>query len=163
MDWWQTVSLMATLVLTGTAVATFGWRVLRRETDKLREENRHAHNRIGAEIGQVRGEMLQIRDDLRGEIGQFRDDLRGEMVQFRDDLRGEMVQMRDDLRGEIGQVRRDLYGEIVQLRNGQASLLEGQASLREGLGEVRGELRGLTQSMQTLQDDFRAHVMAGTD
>lgn len=112
MDWWQTVSLMGTLVLTGTAVATFGWRVLRKETDKLREESRQAHERIG-------GEIAQVRDDLRGEIAQVRD-------------------------------------EIVQLR-------EGQASLREGLGEVRGELRGLAHSMQTLREDFRAHVLAGPD
>ena len=49
MDWWQTAGLMGTLVLTGTAVATFGWRVLRRETDKLREESRHAHDRIGGD------------------------------------------------------------------------------------------------------------------
>ncbi len=145
MDWWQTIGLMATLVLTGTAVATFGWRVLRRETDKLRRESREAHERIG-------GTILQLRDDLRGEIGQVRDDLRGEIGQFR-----------DDLRGEIGQVRDDLCGEIVHLREGQASLREGQASLREGLGEVRGELRGLTQAMQTLREDFRAHVLAGAD
>lgn len=123
MDWLQTVSLMATLVLTGTAVARFGWRVLRRETDKLREESRQAHDRIGGEIAQVR-----------------------------DDLRGEIVQVRDDLRGEI-----------AQLRDGQTSLRDGQASLREGLGEVRGELRGLTHAMQTLREDFRAHVLARAD
>lgn len=68
MDWWQTAGLMGTLVLTGTAVATFGWRVLRQETDKLRretgslrEESRKAHDRIG-------GEITQLGSDLRGEI-----------------------------------------------------------------------------------------------
>ena len=145
MDWWQTVGLMATLVLTGTAVATFGWRVLRRETDKLREESKEAHERIG-------GELVRLHDGLRGEIGQVRGDLRGEIVQVRGDLRGEIVQFRDDLRGEIVQFR----DELIQLR-------EGQASLREGLGEVRGELRGLTHSMETLREDFRAHVLAGAD
>lgn len=141
MDWWQTIGLMATLVLTGTAVATFGWRVLRRETDKLRRESREAHERIS-------GALVQVRDDLRSEIGQ----VRGEIGQVRDDLRGEIGLFRDDLSGDIGQVR----DEIVHLR-------EGQASLREGLGEVRGELRGLTHSMQALREDFRAHVLAGAD
>ena len=102
MDWWQTIGLMATLVLTGTAVATFGWRVLRRETDKLRRESREAHERIG-------GALVQFRDDLRGEIGQVRDDLRGEIGQVRD----EIVHLREgqaSLREGLGEVRGELRG-----------------------------------------------------
>ncbi|MYA11101.1 MAG: hypothetical protein F4087_13065 [Gemmatimonadetes bacterium] len=141
MDWWQTAGLMATLVLTGTAVATFGWRVLRQETDKLRreteslrEESRRAHARIG-------GEITQLGSDLRGEISR----------------------LRKDQDAALGRVRDELRGEMAQLRDGQASLRDGQASLREGLGEVRGELRGLTHSMLALREDFRAHVLAGAD
>ncbi|MXX33634.1 MAG: hypothetical protein F4107_01365 [Gemmatimonadetes bacterium] len=141
MDWWQTAGLMATLVLTGTAVATFGWRVLRQETDKLRseteslrEESRNAHARIG-----------------------------GEIVQLGSDLRGEISRLREDQDAALGRVRDELRGEMAQLRDGQASLRDGQASLREGLGEVRGELRGLTHSMLALREDFRAHVLAGAD
>ncbi|MDE2655559.1 MAG: hypothetical protein OXI71_17315 [Gemmatimonadota bacterium] len=134
MDWWQTAGLMATLVLTGTAVATFGWRVLRQETDKLRseteslrEESRNAHARIG-----------------------------GEIVQLGSDLRGEISRLREDQDAALGRVRDELWGEMAQFR-------DGQASLREGLGEVRGELRGLTHSMLALREDFRAHVLAGAD
>ena len=61
MDWWQAGRVMGTVVLATTAVATFGWRVLREETDKLcqetgklrqgsdtlRQESREAHDKIG--------------------------------------------------------------------------------------------------------------------
>ena len=89
MDWWQTVSLMGTFVLASTAVATFGWRVLRKETDKLRERKpaRARQDRRGDRLGCVTtfgGEIAQVRDDLRGEIAQLRDDLRGEIAQLRE-------------------------------------------------------------------------------
>ena len=31
--------------------------------------------------------------------------------------------------------------------------------MREELGEIRGELRGVTRSIDTLREDFRAHVL----
>ena len=161
MDWWQTASLMGTLVLTGTAVATFGWRVLRQETDKLREESRRSHERIGGEIARLRGDqeaaLVQVRDDLRGEIARLRIDQDAALMQVRD----EIARLRIDQDAALARARDDLGADINQLREGQASLLEGQASLREGLGEIRGELRGLTHSMLTLREDFRAHVLAG--
>ena len=42
MDWWQAGSVMGTVVLATTAVATFGWRVLRQETDKATPGDRQA-------------------------------------------------------------------------------------------------------------------------
>ena len=74
MDWWQAGSVMGTVVLATTAVATFGWRVLRQETDKLRQESRVAHDKrsvrgitqlqvgLSAEIAQGRTEIGQLRD-----------------------------------------------------------------------------------------------------
>gem|GEM_PF-2428150 len=47
------------------------------------------------------------------------------------------------------------------LWEGQAGLREGQAGLREGLGEIRGELKGVRHTVQSLQEDFRAHVIRG--
>ena len=47
-----------------------------------------------------------------------------------------------------------LGAEIAQLR-------DGQTGLREGLGEIRGELKGVRHSLQSLQEDFRAHVIRG--
>ena len=102
MDWWQAGSVMGTVVLATTAVATFGWRVLRQETDKLRQElrqetdklrqeSRVAHDTIGqritqfqvglsAEIAQGRTEIAQLRDGqarLREGIGEIRGELKG--------------------------------------------------------------------------------------
>ena len=93
---------MGTVVLATTAVATFGWRVLREETDKLRQElrqetdklcqgsdtlrreSRDAHDRIGERITQVRvglgAEIGQLRDGqaiLREGIGEIRGELKG--------------------------------------------------------------------------------------
>ena len=141
MDWWQTGSLMGTLVLAAAAVVTLGWRALRQEGDrrrhdieKLRQDNREAHQKIGDTI-------VQLRDDLGGQISQLRDDLSGQIVQLRDDL----------------------GGQGAQLREGQASMRAEQASFREGLGELRGEVRGLRHSVDDLREDFRAHVFARND
>jgi len=64
----------------------------------------------------------------------------------------QITQVRKDLGGEIAQVRKDLGGEIAELR-------EGQTRLREGLAEIRGELTGVTRSVDALRQDFRAHVL----
>ena len=84
MDWWQAGSVMGTVVLATTAVATFGWRVLRQETDKLRQESRVAHDTIGERITQFRvglsAEIGQLRDgqaSLREGIGEIRGELKG--------------------------------------------------------------------------------------
>ena len=169
-DWTQTVSLMATLVVMATGVAGFVRKVLLQETNKLRadteslrKESRKAHDRIGGEIAQVRSELLgkitqhrsetiQLGDDLRGEIARLGDDLRGELAQ----VRGETTQLGVDLRGEMAQLGGDLRSEMAQLR-------DGQSALREGMGEIRGELRGLNHSVLALREDFRAHVLAGTN
>ena len=63
-----------------------------------------------------------------------------------------ITQVREDLSGEITQVRKDLGGEIAGLRQGQTGIL------RE-LGEIRGELKGVARSVDTLRQDFRAHVL----
>ncbi len=85
-----------------TAAGRFGWRVLRQETDKLRQElrqetdklrqgSRVAHDTIGeritqfqvglsAEIAQGRTEIGQLRDgqaSLREGIGEIRGELKG--------------------------------------------------------------------------------------
>ena len=121
MDWWQAGSVMGTTVLAVASVATLGWRVVRQEfdrrredTERLRQESREAHEKIGDRITQVR----------------------------------------DGLGAEIAQVRDGLGAQIAQLR-------DGQAGLREGLGEIRGDLKGVRHSLQSLQEDFRAHVIRG--
>ena len=121
MDWWQTGSLMGTLVLAAAAVVTLGWRALRQEGDrrrhdiaKLRQENREAHQKIGDTIFQLRdelgGQIVQLRDDLGGQVSQLREgqaSMRAEQASFREglgELRGEVRGLRhsvDDLREDF--------------------------------------------------------------
>ncbi len=49
MDWVPTAILMTTFVTTAAAVTTLGWRV----AERIREEGRKAHDRIGARIDGV--------------------------------------------------------------------------------------------------------------
>ena len=110
MDWWQTGSLMGTLALAAIAVVTLGWRALRQEGDrrrhdieKLRQDNREAHQKIGDTI-------VQLRDDLGGQGAQLREgqaSMRAEQASFREglgELRGEVRGLRhsvDDLREDF--------------------------------------------------------------
>ena len=108
MDWWQTVGLMGTLVGTGTAVAAFGRHILRQETDRLRQESREAHERIG-------GTIDQLRDDLSGQIS----DLRNGQTDLRNELSGQISDLRDgqaSLREGLGEVRGELKGMRDSLR-----------------------------------------------
>ena len=141
MDWWQAGSVMGTVVLATTAVVTISWRVLA----GMRQENRAAHDKIGEKITQVRTEVAQVRDGLGTEIAQVRDGLGTEIAQVRDGLGTEIAQLRDGLGAEIAQLR------------------DGQAAMREGIGEIRGELRGVRHSLETLRGDFRAHVFGQQD
>ena len=110
MDWWQAGSVMGTVVLATTAVATFGWRVLRQETDKLRHET----------------------DKLR----QQSDALRQESRVAHDTIGERITQVQVGLSTEIAQGR----SEIGQLRDGQASLREGIGEIRGELKGVRHSL-----------------------
>ena len=84
MDWWQAGSVMGTVVLATTAVATFGWRVLRQESrvahDKIGERITQVQVGLSAEIAQGRTEIGQLRDgqaSLRKGIGEIRGELKG--------------------------------------------------------------------------------------
>ena len=65
MDWWQAGSVMGTVVLATTAVATFGWRVLRQETDKLRQELRQETDKLRQETGKLRQQSDTLRQESR--------------------------------------------------------------------------------------------------
>jgi len=91
-------------------------------------------------------------ENLRRENREAHAKIGEQITRMRKDLGGEIAQVRKDLGGEIAQVRKDLGGEIAELR-------EGQTRLREGLAEIRGELTGVTRSVDALRQDFRAHVL----
>ena len=134
MDWWQAASLMGTFVATAIAVAAFCWRIL----ERIRQENREAHEKIGEKIS-------RMQEGFRAEIAQSQDGLRAEIAKSQDSLGAEIAGVRDSLGAEIAQLR------------------DGQTRLHTGLGEIRGELKGVTSSLQDLREDFRAHVFAGQD
>ena len=158
MDWWQTVGLMATLVATAIAVATLGWRImlrmqraiemtrreLGREIDGMHQESRDAHDKIGNRLDRVR-------DDLSADIAKLREDLGTDIAKLRDDLGTDIAKLRDDLGADMAKVRTDLGADI-------ASGSDGLVGVREGLAELRGEMRGVSNALQALQEDFRTHV-----
>ena len=114
MDWWQAGSVMGTVVLATTAVATFGWRVLRQETDKLRHELRRETDKLRQQSDTLRRESREAHDRI------------GERI----------TQVQVGLSAEIAQGRT----EIGQLRDGQASLREGIGEIRGELKGVRHSL-----------------------
>ena len=90
--------------------------------------------RVDQEFGKVRQESSEAHDTIGARITRL-----GEAQD------AALRKVHDSLAADIGQLR------------------QGQTSLHEGLGEVRGELRGVTQSVQTLREDFRAHVFGQQD
>ena len=69
-----------------------------------------------------------------------------------ENLRRENREAHAEIGERITQVRKDLSAEIGELRQGQTGLLKE-------LAEIRGELTGVTRSVDTLRQDFRAHVL----
>lgn len=67
-------------------------------------------------------------------------------------LRRENREAHAEIGERITLARKDLSGEIAELRPGQTGVLKE-------LGEIRGELTGVTRSVDTLRQDFRAHVL----
>ena len=173
MEWWQPVSMAGTVAVTLTTVLTLGWRVL----ERMRRENRIAHDRIGDSIAGLRSDLSRdigaVRGDLDGKIDGLRDDLHGRIGALRHDLTGRIDgktgDLRDDLTGRIdgriGGLREDLSRDIQSLgdRLGAeiATNRQRMVAVGEGLAELRGELRGVNRSLQDLREDFRVHVHGG--
>jgi len=86
-------------------------------------------------------------------------DLRRESREAHAEIGERITRVRKDLGGEIAQVREDLGGEIAELRKGQTGVLKELGGIRGELGEIRGELTGVIRSVDTLRQDFRAHVL----
>ena len=91
------------------------------------------------EFGMLRQESWQAHERIVGKVDRLRDELSSQI---------------SDLRDGQANLRNDLGGPISDLR-------DGQTSLRGGLREVRRELKGMRDSLRTLREDFRAHVLGG--
>ena len=107
MDWWQAGSVMGTVVLATTAVATFGWRVLRQETDKLRQELRRETDKLRQQSDTLRRESREAHDKIGERITQVQVGLSAEIAQGRSEIgeiRGELKGVRlliETLRGDF--------------------------------------------------------------
>ena len=114
MDWWQAGSVMGTVVLATTAVATFGWRVLRQETDKLRRELRRETDKLRQQSDTLRQESREAHDKIGERITQVQVGLSAEIAQGRSEIgeiRGELKGVRlliETLRGDF---RAHVFGQ----------------------------------------------------
>ncbi len=61
----------------------------------------------------------------------------------------------EKVRMEGRKAHASIGAKIIEVREGLSAEIAG---VREGLGEIRGELKGVTRSIDTLREDFRAHV-----
>lgn len=99
---------------------------------------------------------------LRGvheEIGKLGETLRLEIAK----VGGDVEKLRLETRRETEKLRLETGRRTEKLRQESREAHENIgaqiAEMREGLGEIRGELRGVTSSIDTLREDFRAHVL----
>ncbi len=158
MDWWQAGSAMATSVLAGLGVVGLVWRMMGRrfdEVDRRFERVDQEFDWVRDEFGKVRDEFGKVRDEF-GKVRQEFGKVRQESGEAHDTIGARITRLGDAQDAALRKVHDSLAADIAQLR-------QGQTSLHEGLGEVRGELRGVTQSVQTLREDFRAHVFRQQD
>ncbi len=96
MQWWQPVSMVGSVVVMMTALATLGWRVL----ERMRIENQIAHDKIGESI-------VKPREDPSGDTAGLRSDMDANFAKVRDDI-GEVREGLAELRGEFKGVNRSL-------------------------------------------------------
>ena len=83
-------------------------------------------------------------ETLREESREAHEKIGGQITDVRKELRGEI----SEVRKEITEVRKELGGEITEVR--------------EGIAGLQGEMKGMRDSLLTLREDFRAHVLAET-
>ncbi len=133
MEWLQGNGVVVVLAGTVLTAVGLGWRIL----ESVRDE-----------IGKVRGDIEKSRLEARADTEKVRQEARADTERLRQEARADTEKLRQESR-----VAHESIGAQI------AALHEGQASLREGLGEIRGELSGVTRSIDTLREDFRAHVL----
>ncbi len=173
MEWWQPVSMVGSVAVMMTALATLGWRVL----ERMRIENQIAHDKIGESIVKLRedlsGDIAKVRSDLSSDIGKVRSDLSSDIGKVHRDLSGNIEKVRSDLCGDIAGLRKDMDSHVSRLSGDTAGLRSDMdanfakvrddiGEVREGLAELRGEFKGMNRSLQDFREDFRVHVYGGT-
>ena len=172
MGWLQENGVvLGTFTTTAVMVVGLWWRVLRTvqtdigkvggavqevrlETEKLRMET----EKLGAETEKLGAETEKLGveiEKVRMEGREAHASIGAKIIEVREGLGAEIAEVREGLGAEIAGVREGLSAEITGVREGLGAEITG---VREGLGEIRGELKGVTRSIDTLREDFRAHV-----
>lgn len=177
MEWLQANGALVGLAGTVLTAVALGWRILQsvREeigkvggnVEKLRLEMRERTERLRLEAredtGKLRLEAHERTESLRLEAHERTESVRLETRELIENLRQETRERTGKLRLETRELIESLRLESREAHESIgaqiAALQVGQASLREGLAEIRGELRGVTSSIDTLREDFRAHVL----
>lgn len=90
--------------------------------------------------------VWRLLESVRRDLGKRIEQVRQEGREAHEKIGEQIAQLRDGMSAETAQVRDGLGAEITKVGR--------------GLAEVRGELKGVTRSVDTLREDFRAHVMA---
>ncbi|MDE2678870.1 MAG: hypothetical protein OXI76_13295 [Gemmatimonadota bacterium] len=93
---------MATFVATSAAVATFGWRI----AERMRLENREAHDRIGARIDEVEEKLGGRIDGVEERLGVRIDEVEERLGARIDKVEGGL----GDVREGLGEIRGELRG-----------------------------------------------------
>ena len=101
---------------------------------------------LHAEIGDLRGDMGQLRSDMRVDMDQLRSDLRSDMGRLRTDIGKDMDQLRADIHADMEQLRSDLHGDMEQLRS----------DVGDDVQELRTDIGALGVSVGKLDERMRA-------
>ena len=104
---------------------------------QFREELSADISGVTAAVGDLRGEIHGIRDELRREMHGMRDELREDMHGMRDELRGEMIGLHEELRADMASMHRDLAGAILASQAQTLTLHEELVERIALLGEGR--------------------------
>ncbi len=99
----------------------------------------------------VTGLGWRVAERIRRESREAHDRIGARIDGVKDELGARIDGVKDELGARIDGVEARLGGRIDGVE-------AGLGTVREGLAEIRGEFRGVTQSLDALREDFRAHV-----
>ncbi len=99
------------------------------EVKKKQEEDfRYIIQKIDSEVGNVRGEIGQLRSEVKSEIGQLRSEVKSEIGQLRSEVKGEIDQLRTEIKDDI----KRMDGKIDQLNQRIDTIIQMLVTIQQG-------------------------------
>ena len=98
--------------------------------------------------------LRSIHTDI-GKLGGKVEKLRLERQQTHASISAKIAGVSKGLSTEITEMHKGLNAEIAGVHKGLSTEITG---VRDGIGGIRGELKGVTRSIDSLREDFRARV-----